>query len=174
VGCGAGESDGPTGPARQDHEQSHDVPVFPLCRDQVANARKRIARLPAGRPSKSSKIAACWPERGRRLSWPTSFRAASARAWGWFVDPTPWDDSEFSTPGNQGEQNRMDLLTALMHEMGHVLGYEHEATGVMQDTLAAGVRESPNGSQPALLPDDATEWIFALLSLEPKSKDHPI
>jgi hypothetical protein len=31
---------------------------------------------------------------------------------GWFVDPTPWDDAEFATPGNQGEQHRMDLLTA--------------------------------------------------------------
>ena len=43
----------------------------------------------------------------------------NAAGWGWFVDPTPWDDSEFTTPGNQGEQNRMGLLTALAHEIGH-------------------------------------------------------
>jgi hypothetical protein len=29
----------------------------------------------------------------------------NAAGWGWFVDPTPQDDSEFTTPGNQGEQN---------------------------------------------------------------------
>ena len=62
---------------------------------------------------------------------------------GWFVDQTPWDDSAFTTPGNQGEQNRMDLLTVLEHELGHLLGSEHEATGVMEDTLAPGEREVP-------------------------------
>src|SRR5215471_17079951 len=35
------------------------------------------------------------------------------RGWGWF-SPTSWDISEFTTPGNQSEQQRMDLLTALM------------------------------------------------------------
>src|SRR5439155_6778574 len=33
---------------------------------------------------------------------------ANAAGWGWFVDRTPADDSEFTTPGNQGEMNRMD------------------------------------------------------------------
>jgi hypothetical protein len=28
---------------------------------------------------------------------------------GWFVDRTPHDDSEFTTPGGQGEPGRMDL-----------------------------------------------------------------
>jgi hypothetical protein len=27
---------------------------------------------------------------------------SNAAGWGWFVDPMPWDDSEFTTPGNQG------------------------------------------------------------------------
>lgn len=63
-----------------------------------------------------------------------------AAGWGWFVDPTPWDDSEFSTPGDQGEQHRMDLLSVLMHELGHGLGYEHTEDGVMQETLSAGER----------------------------------
>jgi hypothetical protein len=69
---------------------------------------------------------------------------ADAAGWGWFVDPTPGSDSEFTTPGNQGEQNRMDLLTVLDHELGHVLGFEHEASGVMQDTLTAGTRRTPS------------------------------
>jgi hypothetical protein len=68
---------------------------------------------------------------------------AAAAGWGWFVDPTPADDSEFNMPGDQGEQNRMELLTVLMHEMGHVFGLEHDDEGVMQETLAAGVRKTP-------------------------------
>jgi probable HAF family extracellular repeat protein len=65
-----------------------------------------------------------------------------AAGWGWFVDPTPGNDAEFLTPSNQGEQNRMDLLSALMHEVGHLLGHEHEQDGVMQETLSAGERLS--------------------------------
>jgi hypothetical protein len=68
---------------------------------------------------------------------------ANAAGWGWFVDKTPWSDSEFTTPGDQGEQGRMDLLTVLLHEMGHVLGLGHEDEGVMQETLPAGTRRLP-------------------------------
>src|SRR5262249_30271457 len=45
----------------------------------------------------------------------------NAAGWGWFIDPTPWHDSEFTTPGNQGERNHIDLLTVLEHELGHLL-----------------------------------------------------
>jgi hypothetical protein len=65
----------------------------------------------------------------------------NAAGTGWFVDPTPADDSEFRTPGDQGEQGRLDLLTVLMHEFGHLLGRDHEADGVMQERLSAGERE---------------------------------
>ncbi len=69
-----------------------------------------------------------------------------AAGWGWFVDPTPWDDREFTTPGDQGEQNRMDLLSVLMHEIGHVLGHDHDdGGGVMNETLAAGERLTLSG-----------------------------
>jgi ELWxxDGT repeat protein len=67
---------------------------------------------------------------------------ADAAGWGWFVDKTPWDDSEFTTPGDQGEWHRMDLLTVLEHEIGHLLGHGHEADGVMQHTLTAGTRRT--------------------------------
>jgi hypothetical protein len=67
---------------------------------------------------------------------------SNAAGWGWFVDATPRNDYEFTTPGNQGEQGRMDLLTVLEHEIGHLLGRDHETTGVMQETLDAGIRRT--------------------------------
>jgi hypothetical protein len=66
----------------------------------------------------------------------------NAAGWGWFVDRTPWRDSELIRRGNQGEQNRMDLLTVLEHEIGHLLGYDHESDSLMAETLAAGTRPS--------------------------------
>ena len=36
---------------------------------------------------------------------------------------------------------RMDLLTALLHEVGHVLGHDHELEGLLAESLAAGVRK---------------------------------
>jgi glucose/arabinose dehydrogenase len=67
----------------------------------------------------------------------------NAAGWGWFVDPTPHDDSEFTTAGDQGEQGKMDLLTTVMHEMGHVLGLDHNGEGVMLEALATGTRRTP-------------------------------
>jgi hypothetical protein len=72
----------------------------------------------------------------------------NAAGWGWFVDPTPQGDGEFTTPGKQGEQRRMDLLTALEHELGHLLGYPDTDSGLMADTLAAGVRLTPADVDP--------------------------
>jgi hypothetical protein len=72
----------------------------------------------------------------------------NAAGWGWFVDPTPADDSEFGTPGDQGEQGRIDLLTVLGHELGHLLGYPDAHSGLMGDTLAAGVRLTPADVDP--------------------------
>lgn len=77
----------------------------------------------------------------------------NAAGWGWFVDTTPGDDREFTTPGDQGEQGRIDLLSALMHEMGHMVGYDHDADGVMGETLAAGERLAPEAAHDAIWAD---------------------
>lgn len=79
----------------------------------------------------------------------------NAAGWGWFVDRTPRNDSEFTRRGNQGEQNRMDLLTVLEHEVGHLLGYEHGPTGVMQEALTAGTRWTvgPTATNPGATPN---------------------
>jgi hypothetical protein len=89
----------------------------------------------------------------------------NAAGWGWFVDPTPEEDSEFLTPGDQGEQERMDLLSVIAHELGHLLGMEHEEEGLMAPTLSPGTRNldleaaapvmnpPAEGSQPAATAD---------------------
>lgn len=43
-----------------------------------------------------------------------------AAGWGWFVEATPGDDSEFASPDNQGGQTPMEWLTVLKHDLGHM------------------------------------------------------
>ena len=73
---------------------------------------------------------------------------------GWFVDATPQNDVEFSRQNGNGElmadssseaHGKMDLLTVIMHEIGHILGYYHveaEAHDLMSETLGSGLRRS--------------------------------
>ena len=69
---------------------------------------------------------------------------------GWFVDATPRDAVEFSlylgtdhlgaVPGSAAA-GAMDLLTVLLHEIGHWAGYDHDAgIALMAPVLGAGQR----------------------------------
>jgi hypothetical protein len=66
---------------------------------------------------------------------------------GWFVDSTPWDDSEFSPEtADASAAARVDLLTVLAHELGHQLGLADDYStdpytgNVMSWALPPGVR----------------------------------
>ncbi len=73
-----------------------------------------------------------------------------AAGYGWFIDPTPADDLEFRydvssgalvSVGDSPASGRADLLTAIMHELGHMLGDEHsEGDGLMNPVLELGTR----------------------------------
>jgi VCBS repeat-containing protein len=73
----------------------------------------------------------------------------NAAGHGWFLDATPWDDDEFTAiPGDpvlqatatSPAESRIDLLTVLLHELGHVLGLHHEDGEVMEPVLEPGRR----------------------------------
>jgi cyclophilin family peptidyl-prolyl cis-trans isomerase len=72
---------------------------------------------------------------------------------GWFVDPTPQQDEEFVAGGSSQQHgqpavdsralDRIDLLTAVEHELGHVLGLADVNSTVddlMSGTLSTGLR----------------------------------
>ena len=79
----------------------------------------------------------------------------TADGWGWFVDPTPGQDEEYASkagalaalPGS-GAAGHVDLLTVVMHEMGHALGLPDWTAGssndLMAESLAASVRRLPS------------------------------
>jgi VCBS repeat-containing protein len=81
--------------------------------------------------------------------------------WGWFIDQTPGEDSEFA-PGGAAD-GHVDLLTVLTHEFGHQLGLGHTADGgVMDGQLAQGERLLPAQVFEAVAPDGG-EAIGAIM-----------
>ena len=76
----------------------------------------------------------------------------NAAGQGWFVDTTPAINEEFTGEGTTRQaaagsdaEGDMDLLTVLSHEIGHILGYQHNGSdsrvaALMDEDLTAGER----------------------------------
>ena len=87
----------------------------------------------------------------------------TAAGYGWFIDPTPQDHAEFHfvrglaqwiADAHSPASDHMDLLTTVMHELGHVLGFDDQSTQrhsatLMTETLPTGVRRSVLTDLPA-------------------------
>jgi hypothetical protein len=69
---------------------------------------------------------------------------ASAAGYGWFVDQTPLQDQEFRSidgesvaPKGSAAAGHMDLLTVLLHELGHFAGWTEVNPALHPDALMA-------------------------------------
>src|SRR5262249_11883963 len=107
----------------------------------------------------------------------------NAGGFGWFIDPTPGDDTEFAGKGDAGSLTapatspafgQMDLLTVVMHELGHVYGLEDldsaaNTHDLMATTLVPGGRRLP-GQAPRPLPPNASENVGTMI---PTPGDQP-
>ena len=68
----------------------------------------------------------------------TILLSTNAAGIGWYIDPTPLDHSEFTTTlapnaflasGDSAAAGKYDLLTVLLHEEGHLLGFNADIPG---------------------------------------------
>ena len=88
-----------------------------------------------------------------------------AAGYGWFIDPTPLTNEEFvpiaspltpypspwqlSAASGNAADGKMDLMTVLMHELGHVMGLGHvssavDGTRLMAGSIDPGIRRLPS------------------------------
>lgn len=92
----------------------------------------------------------------------------NAAGYNWFIDPTPFDNSEFLPTANPNEwiakadseaAGKMDMLSVLLHEYGHALGIGHSAHAgdYMATTLQPGVRRLPSAAELELMAQLAGE-----------------
>ncbi len=71
---------------------------------------------------------------------------------GWYIDPTPHLDDEFEWPSGFGVEpassDGVDLLTAVLHELGHLLNLPHcdAVEDLMASSLGAGIRRLPTNA----------------------------
>lgn len=70
----------------------------------------------------------------------------------WFVDTSPFGDTEYDgggpppadlTASGGAALGKVDMLSFFTHEIGHILGFGHATTGVMQSTLPRSERHLP-------------------------------
>jgi hypothetical protein len=106
---------------------------------RLGQARVQVGDLPEGELGLAS------PASG------TVLMDRTAAGHGWFVDPTPLTDEEFDAWGQAlaggAAAGRMDLLTAVLHELGHLAGLPDvsaatDPAGLMGDQLADGDRRT--------------------------------
>jgi hypothetical protein len=107
--------------------------VSPQLLARLASAQLRVAPLPPGYLG---------------LAYSASDRVVlddDAAGHGWFIDPTPLADEEFqaagpAVPGGTAS-GRVDLLTVVLHELGHVAGLPDDSgADLMGGALGTGVR----------------------------------
>jgi hypothetical protein len=92
----------------------------------------------------------------------------NAAGYGWFIDTTPldWDYTwpqasslwEHRQAGSLSPRNRMDVLTAVLHELGHLLAHDDEFSDshlddIMSAALTPGIRKTSFA--------DAVDAVFA-------------
>lgn len=102
---------------------------------------------------------------------------ASAAGHGWFIDATPADDLEFRRPLAGGPlaaaprsdaADDLDLLSAVTHELGHLLGVDpHQTLGA---SLETGTRVTPASALPGSEPA-ALEYVIRVLAAERRLDD---
>jgi hypothetical protein len=108
---------------------------------------------------------------------------ADAAGHGWFIDETPYINEEFKfkrkhwvAKRHSEARGKMDLLTVARHEVGHVLGLDHDdAThrfSVMSDTLQASHRHvGENSLLSSLFFAAGSEYMEKMLGLNGNSDD---
>jgi streptogramin lyase len=143
----AGAGPGGTAPAPLTPEE-----LRPIVREAIA--RWQEAGISPAQVSALSRVAVGIAE----FPGPWLGMAVSGAVWidqtaaghGWYIDPTPADDSEFPASPGGPAYGKIDLLTVVEHELGHELGYgDTDGSGLMGVFLGTGERRVPGLDQPA-------------------------
>lgn len=102
----------------------------------------------------------------------TIYIDSDAAGYGWFIDESVTDDHEFVQGADEGTlvaiagseaYGRMDLLSVVMHEIGHLIGLSHNDDDefmVMSETLVSGTRLLSTMSQDADIVVTSPEYQF--------------